>query len=1458
MDTEAEIAAQKAKEKAAAEAAASSKAPVEVHRVREFSGPNTWPMLTRTNYGEWSVHMKWKLKARHWWKAVEGGDAGEDAEVGVMEALLASTPAEYHEALGGKDTAKEAWDMLASFRLGSDRARKAKAQQLRREFNELRFKTGETVEDFALRLQTLAGQLATFGKPIDDEDVVAKLLRVVPPKYAQLALSIETMLDLSTLSLEDVTGRLRAVEDRAPAEKAMPQLMLTEDQWVARWKEKRRNGEGSSTGGGGGKKAGKAPADKKKGKKKFRDPNACRKCGEVGHWARECPNKKPEKEEVHLARDDSDDDDHALLMGEYCALQDGEAEEAVAEQGTAPPVVHLDEPRARVHLGAVGDELEQRWYLDSGASNHMTGCRATFSDLDASKTGTVKFGDGSRVNIRGQGTVVFRCRNGEQRALTDVYYIPQLRASIVSLGQLDERGAEVLIRHGVLRIKDAERRLLAKITRSKNRLYRLDLKVEHPVCLAAACMEAPWLWHGRFGHLSFDALGRLSKMVTGLPEIKHAGELCDSCLAGKQRRLPFPKAARYRAADPLELVHGDLCGPITPATHGGRRYFLLLVDDCSRFMWLQLLSNKSDAADAIKAFKTRAEAESGKRLRVLRTDRGGEFTAEEFAEYCAEEGVRRHLTAPYTPQQNGVVERRNQTIVGMARSMMKAKKMPVAFWGEAVTTAVFILNRSPTKALKGKTPYEAWHGRKPNVSYLRTFGCIGHVKNTKPGLGKLEDRSTRAVFLDYEDGSKAYRLYDPVRGKVVVSRDVVFDEAAAWDWAAEEMMAEQGGGLDDTFVVERLEVHGHDEAAQAPATEEAEAGEPAAGEAAEPAAAEVVEPPSQPGAGHQGSPGQGKDTSPVLQEQGTPGATVVEYATPPSNISEFVDAFHEGEEVRFRRMDNVVGDAAVPGLATRILDDDHALLLMSAEEPATFAIAERDAAWRKAMLEEMKAIEENETWDLVDPPAGCRPIGLKWVFKVKRDERGAVVKHKARLVARGFVQREGIDFEEVFAPVARMESVRLLLALAAAKDWQIHHLDIKSAFLNGDLAETVFVKQAPGFVVKGAEHKVLRLRKALYGLRQAPRAWNAKLDATMMELGFTWCVTEHALYTRRRGKEHLIVGVYVDDLIVTGARAQDIASFKEEMAARFRMSDLGALSYYLGIEVKQGEDAIKLGQRAYAQKLLERAGMAGCKAVATPIEERIKLSKESTAAKVDATLYRSIVGGLRWLTHTRPDIAFAVGYVSRFMEDPREDHWTAVKRLLRYVQGTMELGIVFPKRGGLQLTAFSEAPPKAKDGEPGLTAFSDADMAGDVDGRRSTSGVLVFLGGAPIAWQSLKQKTVALSTCEAEYVAAATAACQVVWLRRLLGELTGVEVRPPALKVDNQPAIALAKNPVLHDRSKHIDVKFHFLRDCVDGGQLVIEFVETGRQLADILTKSLGRLRFMELRGLIGMVEVKG
>jgi hypothetical protein len=520
--------------------------------------------------------------------------------------------------------------------------------------------------------------------------------------------------------------------------------------------------------------------------------------------------------------------------------------------------------------------------------------------------------------------------------------------------------------------------------------------------------------------------------------------------------------------------------------------------------------------------------------------------------------------------------------------------------------------------------------------------------------------------------------------------------------------------------------------------------------------------------------------------------------------------------------------------------DDEAVNLMAGEEPTSFTEAEREDCWRRAMLDELQSIDANDTWTLTSLPAGHRAIGLKWIYKVKKDERGHTVKHKARLVAKGYVQRAGVDFDEVFAPVARMESVRLIIALAAQRGWGVHHMDVKSAFLNGELEETVYVSQPPGFVADGHEHKVYKLHKALYSLRQAPRAWNSKLDASLESLGFNRSASEHGVYSRGSGDTLLLVGVYVDDLVITGAVEQEVLYFKEEMKQLFSTSDLGLLRYYLGLEVKQERGSTTICQAAYASKLLEKAGMEGCNSTQAPMEARCKLSKESKEKPVDATFYRSIIGSLRYLTHARPDITYAVGYLSRFMESPASDHLAAVKQLLRYIAGTLNFGCRY--HYGDSAT---------------LVGFSDSDHAGNVDSRKSTSGVLFFLGESPISWQSKKQSVVAKSSCEAEYIAAATAACQGIWLARLLGELLNKRTAPFVLYIDNKSTISLCKNPVLHDQSKHIDLKYHFIRDRVEKGEVAVEFMRTEDQRADILTKSLGRVRFQELRDKVGIVDVK-
>ncbi|WVZ58547.1 hypothetical protein U9M48_008813 [Paspalum notatum var. saurae] len=741
------------------------------------------------------------------------------------------------------------------------------------------------------------------------------------------------------------------------------------------------------------------------------------------------------------------------------------------------------------------------------------------------------------------------------------------------------------------------------------------------------------------------------ELVRGLPEIEQVDQLCEACLAGKQKRTPFPEQAKWHAERALELVHGDLCGPVTPATPSGNTYFLLLIDDRSRYMWLVLLPSKDHAAAAIKEFQARAEAESGCKLLALRTDRGGEFTSKEFMKYCAADGVHRQLTAPYFLQQNGVVERRNA------------------------------MNRVPTKAVEGRTPFEAWYGKKPAVHHLKTFGCIVYVKNTAPHLKNMEDRGRKMIFVGYERGSKAYPAYDPVARRVHVTRDVVFDEGAQWDWSGgDETSTGAVHGGNNTFTVQYRMVPGQ--------------------EGAEDAA------PATPIGGME------LGTPPSTHAAAGPAYPLVQFATPPAEVDEELDADHDDEApLRFHTLENVIGAASPPGYAVR---------------------------------------------DLGGGQLFARAIGLKWVFKVKKDEHGAVVRHKARLVVKGYAQRHGIDYDEVFAPVARMEAVRLLLALAAQEGWQVHHMDVKTAFLNSDLQEELYVQQAPGFAQPGQEHKVYKLHKALYDLHQAPHAWNQKLDE---QLGvFMKCPSEHAIYCRGGGVERLVVGVYVDDLVITGTSSSSIQKFKAEMTKVFKMSDLGLLSYYLGIEVKQDAAGISLSQASYAGKILEKCGLEDCNSCKVPMDVKLKLSKNSSSPRVNATEYRSLVGNLRYLVNTRPDLAFSVG------KNGRSD---------------------------------------------GLLGFSDSDVAGDVDGRKSTSGILFFLGGSPVSWQSTKQKVVALSSCEAEYITAATGACQAVWLARLLAEI----------------------------RDSAIEVKF----------------ISTQEQLGDILTKPLGKVKFQELCTKIGL-----
>ncbi|GJZ46102.1 ribonuclease H-like domain, reverse transcriptase, RNA-dependent DNA polymerase [Tanacetum coccineum] len=580
---------------------------------------------------------------------------------------------------------------------------------------------------------------------------------------------------------------------------------------------------------------------------------------------------------------------------------------------------------------------------------------------------------------------------------------------------------------------------------------------------------------------------------------------------------------------------------------------------------------------------------------MLRTDRGGEFTSNEFTQYCKVNGIARQLTAPYSPQQNGVVERRNRTIMSMTRCMMKATNMPQNFWAEAVRHAIHILNSVPTKALEDITPYEAIKKRKPNLENLRIFGCIAYAKVPSQHLTKLDDRSIKMVHLGSEQGSKAYRLYNPATHRICVSRDVKFKEDETWDW--NEYISEHTDNepewtdfkIGDTEVTNEY----HDQE-----TEPTEDNDEFPNNNDD-----YASPPRDSPLQH-----QTPHTSPRHSPE------VISQVTPDTSRQSNYQGDHDSTKVI--NSSSQFDHTPVRGFRTLSdLYENTEELLLAEDEPKNYKEASSDQKWIEAMKTELDSINRNNTWELTTLPTGHKAIGLKWIFKTKKDANREV--------------------------------------------YSIHHLDVKSAFLHGDLKEEVYVTQPEGFTKEQDKGKVYRLIKALYGLRQAPRAWNIKLDNTLKSLDFKKCALEQAIYTKTSKDSTLLIGVYVDDLIITGAPKKEIDKFKAQMKEKFEMSDLGLLAYYLGIEVTQANGDISIKQSAYASKILKEAGMIDCNETLIPMDPGTRLTKITEGTMVDSTEYRSIIGCLRYLLHTRPDLSYSG---QRIMESP-----TSITEETRYM-----------------------------------------------------------------------------------------------------------------------------------------------------------------------------------------------
>ncbi|KAJ9536490.1 hypothetical protein OSB04_un000327 [Centaurea solstitialis] len=837
----------------------------------------------------------------------------------------------------------------------------------------------------------------------------------------------------------------------------------------------------------------------------------------------------------------------------------------------------------------------------------------------------------------------------------------------------------------------------------------------------------------------------------------------------KMTKQPFNKE-NERAADLLEIIHTDVCGPFSHVARGGYRYFITFTDDFSRYGYVYLMRHKSESFERFREFQNEVQNQLGRKIKFLRSDRGGEYLSDEFDNHLMECGIVSQLTPPYAPQMNGVSERRNRTLLDMVRTMTCHSTLPMSFWGHALETAAHILNRAPTKSVE-KTPYELWNGKKPNISFLRIWGCEVYVK--RPTSEKLKPKSDKCFFVGYPRTTVGYYFYNPEENKVFVARNGKF---------LEEKFLSSGNTRKDV----ELQV--------------------------------------------------------VDEENTTP---IVEPEIQHENVEPQSEPIEEVQTQDLRRSSRV-----------RQEPDRYLGFLVSQDsgdlnEPTSYREAvsgNESEQWQEAMKAEMQSMYDNQVWELTDLPQHCRAVGRKWVFKKKTDMDGNVHTFKARLVAKGFTQTHGIDYDETFSPVAMLKSIRILMAISAYFNYEIWQMDVKTAFLNGKLTEDVYMEQPEGFEDPKNPNKVCKLLKSIYGLKQASRSWNLHFDERIKEFGFTKSEFELCVYTKFSGSIVTFLVLYVDDILLIGNNVPTLQSVKSWLSKCFQMKDLEEAAYILGIKIyrNRSKRLIGLSQSTYIDKILKKIRMDESKKGFIPMQHGIVLIKTQCPVssqdqdRMKSVRYASAIGSIMYaMLCTRPDVAYSVSVTSRYQQNPGEPHWVAVKNILKYLRRTKDMFLVF---GG-------------SEDEISVKGYSDASFQTDRYDFRSQSGYVFTLNGGAISWKSSKQDTIADSSTEAEYIAASDAAKEAVWLKNFLSDLRVVASvsRPIEILCDNSGAVAQAKEPREHHKSRHVLRKYHLIREIIGRGDVRICKIPTEENVADPLTKPLARVKHEAHANSIGM-----